>query len=152
MFDKPAAPHSSDDTADRFLPREHVGRLVAIRVEDYRPQQKAGNDYKPAVAGAVTVIDGPEAGAAYPDALIFGAVLVPQLKDRVGRHVLGRIIEGERRNGNNAPFILQEATEAETEYAVRFLAGAPAPQPATASAVQPVAVGAASGAPRAPWE
>lgn len=156
MFDSPDE-YQTPDQGDRLKLTEHAGRLVAIRVDNYKPDQQARGATKPAVGCVVTIIDGPNAGHVYTDALIFGAVIVPQLREKVGRHVLGRLRLGEERDGNNAPVILDPANEQETEYAVRMMTGAAAPaQQPPAAAAQPAAtpapVAAAGGAPRAPWE
>lgn len=151
MFDKPDE-YEGPNLDDRFQPRDNVDRLVAIKVEKYEPAVTTKRGDKPAIGCSVTVIDGPNAGAVFTDTLIFGAVIVPQLKEKVGRHVLGRIYEGEAKDGNFAPFKLREATDEETEYAVRFLSAKPGPaaqQPAAAAAA-PAAAGATP--PKAPWE
>lgn len=150
MFDKPD--EYEGRTGDSFAVKDHVDRLVAIRVEKYEPAVKTVRGEKPAIGAAVTVIDGPDAGTVYADALIFGAVLVPQLKEKVGRHVLGRLYEGEAKDGNFAPYKLAEATDQETEYAVRFLTTGEVAQPAAAAAPPATTAAAPAGAPRAPWE
>ena len=125
MFDSPDAPRAPE-TGDRFSAKAHVGRLVAIRVDKYEPSVKTSRGDKPAVGCQVTVIDGPEAGRVYPDVLLFGVVLTQQLQAKVGRSILGRLINGEDRDGN-VPVILEPATAAETEQAVRLMTGAPSP-------------------------
>lgn len=158
MFDKPD--EYEGRTGDSFAVKEHVDRLVAIKVEKYEPAVKTVRGEKPAIGARVTLIDGPEAGTSYDDALIFGAVLVPQLKEKVGRHVLGRLYEGEAKDGNFAPYKLAEATDEETEYAVRFLSAKPAAAAPAAAAATPAPVpgsfgagtAAAITAPKAPWE
>lgn len=153
MFDKPDE-YEGPNLDDRFQLRDHVDRLVAIKVEKYEPAVTTKRGDKPAVGATVTVIDGPDAGRTFTDSLLFGAVIVPQLKEKVGRHVLGRIYEGEAKNGDNPPYKLREATDQETEYAVRFLADKPAQAPAAAQPATPAAAAAApaGAAPRAPWE
>lgn len=142
VFDRPDEPQAPE-TGDRFKLSENAGRLIAIRVDEYRPEQKTLRGPKPALTGVITVCDGPEAGKVYDDQLLFGAVLVPQLREKVGRIVLGRIRLGEPRDGNNPPVIFDPASDADTELAVRAMTGGvavpqqQAAQPAQAAAATP---------------
>lgn len=148
MFDAPDE-YQQPDQGDRLRLSDLAGRLVAIRVDEYRPEQKARQKVKPAVAACVTLCDGPEAGRVYQDALLFGAVLVPQLQGKVGRLVLGRLRLGEERDGNNAPVILDPATQADVEVATRVMSAAPAP---AAQQQAPAQQAPAAAAVKAPWE
>jgi len=81
----------------------------------------------PAVRADLTVLDGPQAGEQYEDALIFPKVLQGQLKSRVGQLVLGRLGQGQAKPGQSAPWKLDAATQADTEKADAHLRKVSAP-------------------------
>src|SRR5262245_16025864 len=75
-----------------------------------------------AVRATVTPVDGPSAGAAYQDTLVFPKVLQSQLAPNIGKKVLGRLGHGQSKPGQSPPWILSEATEADTKAAAEFIA------------------------------
>lgn len=148
MFDKPGSAQTIDPDAPRWTEAAHLGALHAFHVKELRTDVETEYGSKPAISADVTVLtdQGAVAGV-FPDALIFGTVLISQLRESVGRAVLGRLEQGEKKPGKKPPWKLAEATEEETALAVRALTGAPAQQPAAKAAAAP-----AAGAPKAPWE
>lgn len=88
----------------------------------------------------ITVIDGPQAGTVFGDALVFPKVLSGALGSRVGQKVLARLGQGQvAKPGQDPPWILVPATEQEKVQAGAMLAQvagaqmqAPAPQQAYA--------------------
>lgn len=76
---------------------------------------------KDAVRADVDVVDGPKAGERYPDALVFGLVLIGQLRPNVGSKVLGRLGQGNAKPGQKPPWLLAEATEQDTNAATAHL-------------------------------
>lgn len=109
------------------------GSLLMIQVlshEDHIPtvHTQAG-EKNPAIRGTVTILDGQQRGHVYEDALIFPRVLIGQLRSRVGQVVLGRLGQGEKKAGKNAPWKLLPANEQDKQVARSVLSpnGAPAP-------------------------
>jgi hypothetical protein len=82
----------------------------------------------------VTVLDGPNAGEKHPDLLIFPRVLISQLKPKIGEKVLGRLGQGTKKPGQSAPWILNEATEADVQIGVAYLAQSARPAATQAAA------------------
>lgn len=111
---------------------EAKGHLLLIYpLENVTRPTKYGE--KPAVRSNVVDIT---AGEEIDDVLFFAKVLVDNLKSHVGAGpVLGRLGQGESRNGNNPPWILEDYTDADAAEATAYLAKtgdapkASAPQP-----------------------
>jgi len=74
-----------------------------------------------AVRATVSVIDGPTAGQAYTDTLVFPKVLQAQITSRLGEKVLGRLGQGQAKPGQSAPWMLNPATPEDEQKAVAFL-------------------------------
>lgn len=115
MFDTPPA-----TGGDKFVNADHEGRLLVVKVTG-TGKDTFDNGEAEYIVADVTVVDGPEAGEEYTDAWLFGRVLFGQLKRRVGRTLLGRLVKGEASKGKSAPWQLDPATEEETTYATRFM-------------------------------
>lgn len=105
-----------------FQIKSHVGSLCLIAVNEYLPSMTTAMGTSPAVRAEVAVIDGPGAGARYPDALFFGKKIVPQLKSSVGATVLGRIVHGQAKAGQSAPYQLDKAAPGDAEKANSYVA------------------------------
>jgi hypothetical protein len=80
----------------------------------------------------------------FHDVLFFGRGLIANLKSNIGAQVLGRMAQGIARPGQSAPWVLEAATDADTQKAVAYVqakatgnisAPAPTPAPATTPAV-----------------
>jgi hypothetical protein len=118
------------------------GALLLIEVtghEDDVPNVNSVPGVKsPAVRANVTVLDGPHTGRIYEDALIFPKAMQGQLRSRMGKLVLGRLGQGEKQPGKNAPWRLDTATDADRRVAQTYVnstaGGQHAPQPAAQSA------------------
>ena len=54
-------------------------------------------------------------------------VLAVQLRPRIGQKVLGRLGQGQAKPGQDAPWVLAEATESDVDVALAFLAKIAAP-------------------------
>ena len=76
-----------------------------------------------AVRANVAVLDGPSKGDDHPDTLVFPKVLQSQLRSRVGQKVLGRVGQGNAKSGQSAPWVLEEATQADIAIGTAYLAG-----------------------------
>lgn len=115
-FGKPAAPGGGVDL-DPLL-----GALLIIDVQGIETGVNTVHGVSDAVRADVHVVDGPLAGEYNADVLLFPRVLQGQLKGRVGQKVLGRLGRGEAKPGKNAPWLLEEATPADTQLGVAYLA------------------------------
>jgi len=93
------------------------------------------------VRANVSVLDGDEAGTVYEETLIFPKVLKNQTKNRVGAMVLGRLGQGQKKPGQNAPWILEDYTEADLAVGTEFL-----------NKRQAAKLGAPAASGTAPWE
>lgn len=95
-------------SASSFDLNDHLGNLVVVI-----PQKvdTINTKFGPseAVLCDIHVLDG--APGDHEDVLLFGKVLLGQLKTRIGEMVLGRIGQGIAKAGNNPPWVIEAATE-----------------------------------------
>jgi hypothetical protein len=102
------------------------GDLLLFYVKGYvehSPTSKTKPGQKsPMVETDMVVLDGALAGKEYPGQQVRGVLMHTQLKDRVGQKVLGRLAQGESRNGNNAPWLLTAPTEDDKARGRNYLA------------------------------
>jgi len=99
------------------------GRLLLIEPHKLEAEVLTANGPKDAIRADVTVLDGVTAGATFPDSLIFPRVLTGQLRSRIGQKVLGRLGQGVAKGGQNPPWILAEATDADKQLGAAYLSG-----------------------------
>jgi hypothetical protein len=112
----------SDPTDPEFFEiAKHVGSLCLIAVNEHIPTMTTSIGTGSAVRAEVAVVDGPNAGNRYPDALFFGKKIVPQLKASVGSTILGRIGQGEKQPGKNAPYIVEKARPGDADKANAYV-------------------------------
>jgi hypothetical protein len=118
-----------DPASGDFLNKEAMaelnGSLWLVKVHEYEQNipteySEAGKD-TPAIRADVIVLDGEHAGRVYESTLIFGRRMVPQLKPRVGKMIVGRLTQGEKKKGKNAPWVLDNATPEEKKTAKAWL-------------------------------
>lgn len=76
-----------------------------------------------AVRANIVALDGPQAGVVHDDALVFPKVLQSQLRSRIGQKVLGRLYQGQPKQGQSAPWLLAEATEQDVQAGLAYLQG-----------------------------
>lgn len=135
QFANPATP------SEGIVFDELIGSLLMVKViylEEHVPNVNSKPGEKsPAIRADVTVLDGPQAGKEYPDALIFPRVLQGQLRSRLGQLVLGRLTKGEAKPGKNAPWMLAAATPQDTQLAEQHLARRTTPQVTSVSSEPP---------------
>jgi hypothetical protein len=127
MTDPFAAPAPPSDGIDWSA---HNGQLLLINVGDSETVNTSFGE-KEAVRADVVILDGPDAGTRHDDTLVFPKLLVSQLKPRAGQKVLGRLGQGQAKPGQKPPWILAEATPADKQIGVAYLANGIA-TPATA--------------------
>jgi hypothetical protein len=70
----------------------------------------------------VVVLDGAHAGRRYEDVRVFPKVLISQVKPSLGGMVMGRLGQGTAKPGQHAPWLLEEATDADKDVARAHLA------------------------------
>lgn len=102
------------------------------------------------VKDAVRVdIDDVETGETYEGALFFQGNLIGSFKGAVGTQLLGRIVTGQAKPGQNAPYLFQSATanQADVQRATAFLTAKTAGSFAQPPAEAPAPAGAPAAAP-----
>ena len=109
------------------------GSLLLVEPISVETGVKTSLGDKDAVRADVVALDGPDAGTEYKDVLIFPRVLIGQLRSRVGQKVLGRLGQGVARPGQSAPWVLQEATDADKQVGMAWLSNHSLAAPAAAS-------------------
>lgn len=98
-----------------------LGSLLIIDVTEVVKDINTSMGVRDATRATVTIVDGPTAGTAYTDTLIFPKVLHSQTAPNVGKKVLGRLGQGQAKPGQNPPWMLTEATPADQQTAANFL-------------------------------
>ena len=148
MFQQPSQ-------GDKFDVGQHTGRLCLFYVHEVRQGITTTFGEKEAVACDIQVLDGPDAGETFNDALIFQGALIGSLRRAAGGDpVLGRIAQGVAKPGQQPPYVLSEFTDADAKLAQAWITahpkgiqqasnGSPAATPATTPA--PAAVPANGG-------
>ena len=117
-FSKPAA-------GGKFTAADHKGKLLLITPTSYEQGIATTFGDKDAVKANIVVIDegNPSGSEVIEDALLFGGVLIGQTKSFVGKGlVLGRLGQGTAKKGQNAPWLLEDPTDAEKDKARAYLA------------------------------
>jgi hypothetical protein len=84
-----------------------------------------------AIAADVAVLDGPHKGDTYEDTLIFPRVLKGQLRGSIGGMVLGRLEQGEKKDGKSPPWRLAPATAEDKTVGEKYLKYVESQQPVT---------------------
>lgn len=127
-FAAPAAPSAGISWAD------FKGCLLLIEPTTFKQGVQTSYGTADAVQANVVVLDGPHAGTEIPDTLIFPKILVSQTQSRVGQKVLGRLGQGQAKQGQSPPWMLSEATPEDQELGMRWLNRTTQPAPAAAPA------------------
>lgn len=83
------------------------GHLIVVEVESHETGIVTANGERDAIRATVHDIDGQQTDE---DVLIFPKVLVSNLRPRIGQKVLGRVGQGVAKPGQNAPWILTDAS------------------------------------------
>lgn len=131
-FASPGAAGGSFNVADT------EGHLVVVEVHSYEQGVVTTLGEKDAIKATVHDVD---AQTTYEDALIFPKVLVGSLKGRVGQKVLATMGKGVAKPGQNAPWVLNDASgdaaaaARATAYLAAYAAGqfTPVDEPAPAA-------------------
>ncbi len=115
---------------DNFNNERALGHLLIItaHAEETTPTKDYGP--KPAIRADIIDVDAEEE---FTDQLIFGTVLVPALRPYVGgQKVLARLGRGEKRGGNQPPWVLNDYSDEDKDRALAYLSGDVTPPPAAA--------------------
>lgn len=116
MFSQPSA------GGDLFSPAEHEGELLLIEPTSFEQGITTQMGTSDAVKANIIVLDGPNAGSTFDDALIFPKVLQSQTKPKIGGgYVLGRLGKGEAKPGKSAPWMLHSFTDQDAQVAQNWI-------------------------------
>lgn len=105
---------------DKFTNAEHEGELIVLTVKG-TGKDTFDNGEAEFIIADITVVEGASKGEQYDDAWVFGRVLFGQLKRKVGRTFVGRIVKGQAQKGKSAPWQLDPVSAEETQRAVAFM-------------------------------
>jgi hypothetical protein len=105
----------NDPSNSDLLPLDELlGRLLLFTVYEETDPINTVHGPQTAVRADVAVLDGDKAGHTYEDALIFPRVLKSQLRRSAGgMMVLGRLGQGQKKPGQNPPWTLTAASDAD---------------------------------------
>ena len=113
----------SDDFTSASAPsggitwEEHNGKLLIVEPLSYETGIQTVHGEKDAVRANVYVLTGPTTSDDFEDTLVFPGVLVGQLKRQIGAKVVGRLTQGAKKPGQNAPWMLDAATAEDIDKA-----------------------------------
>jgi hypothetical protein len=99
---------------------DHDGVLAFFLVGGLHNSVSTSFGERDAVRCSIIMLDGPEAGKAFEDILIFNSRPVARLRSVPGQIVLARIGMGQAKAGNNKPVELYEATPQDEALAARY--------------------------------
>jgi len=97
------------------------GSLLLVTVHSLEPGIVTSLGEKDAIRADIVVLDGDQSGEVYDDALVFPRKLIGQLRPRIGEKVLGRLGQGNAKPGQNPPWELTPATDADKKVAAAHL-------------------------------
>ena len=108
---------ASGASGDRFVPADHLGKLVAFYGLGKDTVQTEFGEATVATVEVAVVLDADGGPEPYSDILVFGAALAPALYKKAPGPVLGVIGKGEAKPGRSAPWILLAADETQQKAA-----------------------------------
>lgn len=130
MTENPFAPPASTSGVPW---EELMGRLLVVEPTEHETGIQTTFGEKEAIRATVTVIDQDEPEA-YENVLIFGLVMIGQLRPRLGQMVLGRLTQGAPKAGQKPPWRIEEATAQDQKLGGDWLRNRKATPFATAAA------------------
>jgi len=116
---------SAPAAGGRFSAKDHNGRLLLITPNEYKTEISTTFGTKDAIDARVVIIDEKAVGESeeIDGALLFGGVLIGQLKSKIGKGlVLGRLEQGTAKPGQQPPWRLADPTDVEKDVARAYLA------------------------------
>lgn len=128
-------------TASGINLAELEGRLLLLKPHRVEYGIKTSLGDRDATVADVHVVDGPDAGTVSTEVFIWPRVLQGQLRTNLGTGMfcLGRLGKGTAKPGQNAPWKLLDATDADKAAARAYLEKKPAAATAPAAVGAPVA-------------
>jgi hypothetical protein len=116
-------PFDAPGTASGIDWDAYNGRLFLITALSMEKDIVTVIGTKDAIRGDAVVLDGPGAPEVHKDILIFPRVLQGQIRANIGtgRANLGRLGQGEKKPGQNAPWKLADPTESDKATARAYL-------------------------------
>ena len=111
---------------DKFSNAEHEGDLIVLAVKGTGKETFDNGEAEFIVADITIVEPDPankesSAGDEFVDAWVFGRVLFGQLKRKIGRTFVGRIVKGQKVGTKSAPWQLDPVDAETTQRAVAFM-------------------------------
>lgn len=100
---------------------DHKGSLLIIEPQSFEAGITTAFGAADAIKADVYVLTGPDTADEFKEALVFPKLLASQLKNQIGKKVVGRLAQGQAKPGQSAPWLLDEATADDIEKAKAFL-------------------------------
>lgn len=122
-FVKPSEAPSGGDGWN--LTEEAEGKLVIFTPLREEKVETADYGLKPVIVADVVVLNEkkPEKSEAHAEVYVWGGYVRGALRSSIGTaRVLGRLVRGTKKEKGNYPWLLEDATDAETEIARAYLA------------------------------
>jgi len=123
--------------SDSVKPADLLGHLLLVTPLEFKESITTAFGESSAIAVDLVDLDTTEE---FNDVLFFGRGLIANLKSNIGAQVLGRMAQGIARPGQSAPWVLEAATDADTQKAIAYVQAkatgniaSPAPTPAPAT-------------------
>src|SRR5262245_29413508 len=113
----------NDPSSSDLLPLDDlIGSLLLLTVYEETDDINTVHGPQTAIRADVVVLDGKLVGETYQDTLIFPRVLKSQLRRSAGgMMVVGRLGQGNKKPGQNPPWTLTAATEADKQLAQKYV-------------------------------
>ena len=113
----------NDPSSSDLLPLDDLlGALLLLTVYEETDPINTVHGPQTAIRADVVALDGKMTGEAYEDTLIFPRVLKSQLRRSAGgMMVVGRLGQGNKKPGQNPPWTLTAATEADKALAQKYV-------------------------------
>lgn len=109
---------------DSWKNADHEGELIVLTVKGTGEHDFESGRAEFVVVD-ITVVEGAgkegQPGDSFDDAWLLGRVLFGQLKRKIGRTFVGRIVKGQAQKGKSAPWQLDPVSAEETARAVAFM-------------------------------
>jgi len=125
-YDLSSAEAAPATGGDQFRNADHEGDLIVVAVKG-TGHETFDNGESDFIVADITVVE-PDpanresaAGDQFEDAWLFGRVLFGQLKRKIGRTFVGRMVKGQAQKGRSAPWQLDPVSPAETDRALAFM-------------------------------
>lgn len=99
-----------------------LGKILVVEPLEIEKDINTEHGVTDAIRANVWALIGPNNTEEFEDTLIFPKVLFNQLRRKLDSIVVGRLTQGEKKKGKNAPWVLAAPTEGDMAKANAFLA------------------------------